>query len=372
MSVAVIVVVDDDPSSRYLMQTLLKAAGHEVLTAEDGVEALEVARYNAPDLIITDILMPRMDGYQLCREWRADPTLSTLPFVFYTANYAEDDDEKFALSLGADRFLRKPMKPSELIEEIEVLLHESRGTVPAQRPVKEDETRVLKEYNARLVHKLEDQLTELHEINDVLTDMVNGTVRAIAKLTEARDPYTSGHQERVAAIAVAIAARLGHDAKFREGIRIAGLLHDIGKMYVPAEFLTKPRRLTEAEFAIIRMHPQVAHDVLTGIRFPWPVAEFVVQHHERLDGSGYPAGLKGDAITLGGRILAVADVIEAMSSHRPYKTAVGVAAALDEIEGGAGTLYDPDVAAAAIALFEEDKFEIPPASAEPAFASYSK
>ena len=343
--------------------------GYTVSVADDGVEALLAARQTPPDLVITDVLMPRMDGYQLCREWRADPTLKGIPFVMYTANYGDADDEKFALDLGVDLFLRKPIEPVALATEIGALLtrHEAGDLVP-RAPVTKDETRVLRQYNERLVHKLEQQLTELADANDRLVQMLSGTVRAIAKLTEARDPYTSGHQERVAAIGAEIARKLGTDRDYCEGIRIAGLVHDIGKIYVPAEILAKPRRLTEAELGIVRMHPQVAYDVLTGILFPWPVADYVVQHHERLDGSGYPRGLKGTAIRRGSRILAVADVVEAIASHRPYRTAVGIDVALDEIDSKSGTLYDPEVAEACLELFETDGYVIPAASADPVIA----
>jgi len=366
MPAAHVLVVDDDPSSAHLLRSTLTSASYQVTVADDGVEALISARQDTPDLVVTDVLMPRMDGYQLCREWRDDPALKTIPFVMYTANYGDPDDEAFALNLGVDLFLRKPIEPAEFLREVGALLtrYEAGDLVP-RAPVIKDETRVLRQYNERLVHKLEQQLSELADANDRLVQMLSGTVRAIAKLTEARDPYTSGHQERVAAIACELACKLGGDRDFCEGIRIAGLVHDIGKIYVPAEILAKPRRLTEAELGIVRMHPQVAYEVLTGILFPWPVAEYVVQHHERLDGSGYPRGLKGHEILRGSQILAVADVVEAIASHRPYRTAVGIDVALDEIDGNAGTLYDPDVAAACLELFETDGYVIPPASQDP-------
>ncbi len=358
-----IIVADDDPSSRYLLQSMLSSAGFTVTPVEDGAEALDAARREPPDLVISDILMPQMDGYQLCREWRADPMLAPIPFIYYTANYTEPDDERFALSLGADRFLLKPMDPADLLGVVQELLRQEReGTHVTRAPQIEDEARVLKEYNARLVSKLEHQLIEVQDANESLMAMVNGTVRAIAKLAEARDPYTSGHQERVAALAAAIAEQLGETEDACEGIRIAGLVHDIGKIYVPAEILTKPRRLTAVEFAIIKMHPEVAHDVLSGIEFPWPVADYVVQHHERMDGSGYPGGLSGDDILPGARILAVADVVEAMSSHRPYKVAAGLDAALDEVAANSGVLYDAEVSAACLSLFREQGYEIPAAT----------
>ncbi|MDZ4064773.1 MAG: response regulator [Coriobacteriia bacterium] len=391
-----VIVADDDEASRYMMTAMLRAAGHEPLPAEDGVEALRLARQEPPDLIVSDILMPGMDGYQLCREWRADAALAQVPFVFYTANYTDADDERFATNLGADRFLIKPMDPRQLLSELERLLQLAEaGTMEPHAP-EADESEILREYNTRLVHKLEQQIEELrtsnrslaqtqsnlsrlvetapvgiitlnatgnvlmwnpaaekmfgwsseellgqtcpfieqpsgaecirllnassapisgHEteflakdgrlvevsvsaapfpgeggdgilaiITDVtlqhetkhdleatigrLSNMMEGTVSAIAKIVEARDPYTSGHQERVAALAEAIAHEMGLPEDAVEGIRVAGLIHDIGKVYVPAEILSKPRQLTDVEFSIVKMHPEVAYDVLGGYRVP--------------------------------------------------------------------------------------------------------
>jgi putative nucleotidyltransferase with HDIG domain len=298
--------------------------------------------------------MPHMDGYQLCREWRADSRLAFVPVVFHSANYTSPEDEEFALRLGVDRFLTKPMDPIDILREVDRLLtlaQEGTYRAPTQDPSSEET--VLKEYNARLVSKLEQQVSDARRANDQLQEMMIGTVRALAKLTEARDPYTSGHQERVADIAVHIAEVLGYDAHAREGIRIAGLMHDIGKISVPAEILTKPSALTDLEYAIIKMHPQVGWDVLSGVGFPWPVATYVVQHHERLNGSGYPAGFVADEIEHGSRILAVADVVDAMSFHRPYRTAHGLDAALSEIERNSGALYDEECARACVGLYRE-------------------
>jgi len=361
-----VLVADDDASSRYLLESILSSAGYEVTSAPDGEVALGTAREEPPDLLITDILMPNMDGYALCREWRADRTLAEIPLVYYTANYTHPDDERFAVSLGADRFLLKPMDPDALLKEINTLLELNQaGELPQRTAGIGNETEVLKEYNARLVSKLERQLTELQTVNESLKALVDGTIQAIAKLVEARDPYTSGHQERVADLGAMIAAEMGLDADFQRGIRMAGLLHDIGKIYVPAEILTKPRLLTDVEFNIIKLHPEVAYGVLFPISFPWPIAEYVYQHHERLDGSGYPLGLAGDQIVMGGRILGVADVVEAMSSHRPYKAAIGLEPALAEIEANAGTLFDQDVAQACLRLFRARYYEIPPATSTP-------
>ena len=185
------------------------------------------------------------------------------------------------------------------------------------------------------------------------------TLAVITTLSEMRDPYTAGHERRVAEIAVAIGAELGFDASRQEGLRVAGHLHDIGKMTIPAEILSKPGKLSAIEFQLIQGHAQAGHDVLKGVEFPWPVAEVALQHHERIDGSGYPQRLKGEAILLEARIMAVADVVEAMSSHRPYRVGRGIEAALQEIERGRGSVYDTDVADACLKLFREKGYAIP-------------
>ena len=166
-------------------------------------------------------------------------------------------------------------------------------------------------------------------------------------------------QERVAELAVAIAKEMGLPERRLTGIRIAGLLHDMGKISIPAEILTKPTQLSEIELALVKTHPQVAYEVLREIDFPWPVAEIIYQHHERWDGSGYPRGLKDDEILLEARILAVADVVEAMSSHRPYRPAYSIEEALEELTRNKGKLYDPEVVAACVRVFKEKKFIFP-------------
>jgi PAS domain S-box-containing protein len=185
---------------------------------------------------------------------------------------------------------------------------------------------------------------------------LEAAVRAIATAAELRDPYTAGHQRRVSELAGAIAAELGIDAELVSGIRIAASIHDIGKLIVPAEILSKPGVLTKNEFALIKQHAQAGHDIVVGIDFPFPAADMILQHHERLDGSGYPQGLSGEEITIGARIIAVADVIEAMRGHRPYRPSLGIDAALQEITNSRGTLYDPSAVDACILLFREKRF----------------
>lgn len=187
---------------------------------------------------------------------------------------------------------------------------------------------------------------------DELRRTFEQTVLALAITSEKRDPYTAGHQTRVARLACAIAGQLGLDSDTLEAIRVSGTLHDIGKIYIPAEILSKPGRLNDLEMNLMRTHPSVGLDILSQISFPWPVAEIVHQHHERMDGTGYPNGLPGRDILLEARIIAVADVVEAMSSHRPYRPSLGLAPALEEITRGRGTSYDTQVVDACITLFE--------------------
>ncbi len=184
---------------------------------------------------------------------------------------------------------------------------------------------------------------ELSNTMAKLRQSMKQAILAMARIVEVRDPYTAGHQERVACLARAIAQTLGLPEDEVSGIYYASLVHDIGKISIPGEILSKPGRLSSAEFALIRLHPQAGYDIVRSIDFPWPVNDIVLQHHERLDGSGYPEGLAGDQISYGAVIVAVADVVEAMSSHRPYRPALGVEAALDEIRKNRGRLYDPGV-----------------------------
>jgi putative nucleotidyltransferase with HDIG domain len=187
---------------------------------------------------------------------------------------------------------------------------------------------------------------------DNLNKIFSTTVNAMALAIEARDPYTAGHQRRVADLASNIASELKLSQKMIDGIRIAGLIHDIGKISIPAEILTKPGKLTTIEFNLIKSHPQSGYDILNPIEFPWPVAEIVHQHHEKLDGSGYPSGLTEKVILTEAKIITIADVVEAMASHRPYRASLGIDKALEEIRINSGKLYDRDVAEACFQIFK--------------------
>lgn len=196
----------------------------------------------------------------------------------------------------------------------------------------------------------------LKESRDRLHQALQGTIQAMALTIEIRDPYTAGHQRRVSKLACAIAEELDLAEEQIEGLRVAGDIHDIGKIYVPAEILSKPGQITAIEYGIIKTHPQVGYDILKTIKFPWPVAQIVLQHHERLDGSGYPLGLSGDQILKEAKILIVADTVEAMSSHRPYRPAQGIDKALAEITQNKGIQYDAEIVEACVRLFREKNF----------------
>ncbi len=201
-------------------------------------------------------------------------------------------------------------------------------------------------------------ITERYEADAAREDLLHAAIGAIAATIDARDPYTAGHQRRVAAIAIAIATELGVDDYQREGIGLAATIHDIGKIGVPAEILTRPGRLRPEERALLNIHPRAGYDIIAGIDFPWPIAEMVLQHHERLDGSGYPEGLHGDEILMGARIIAVADTVEAMAADRPYRSARGLEAAVAEIQAGRGIRYDENVVDACVHLSEQGRLPL--------------
>jgi putative nucleotidyltransferase with HDIG domain len=188
--------------------------------------------------------------------------------------------------------------------------------------------------------------------------MLSQTVSSLATALEMKDPYTAGHQKKLVILATAIAKEMGFSDDQIEGISVAGNLHDIGKINVPSEILSKPGKLSELECMIVKTHSLTGYEIIKEIEFPWPVAEIVLQHHERIDGSGYPRGLAGDEILIEAKILAVADVIDAMASHRPYRPSLGVDAALEEISQNKGILYDPEVVDACLKLFTEKGFKL--------------
>jgi putative two-component system response regulator len=367
-----VLIVEDNEDSRNLLMKQLRAHGREVIAATNGIEAIEHALKHIPDIIVSDIMMPVMDGFQLCRQCKQNERLRRIPFVFYTATYLSSEDEKFALSLGIHAFIRKPTDTGDLVKILDDILEKSDSTnfhAPEIAPT--DQALYLTEYNKILVAKLgqkvqelEQEITERKKAEDEIKEgakklitAMEAIIESISATVEVRDPYTAGHQRRVADLAFAIATELELPEATTRGLKLASMVHDIGKMYVPAEILSKPGKLNEIEYSMIQVHPQAGYDILKHIDFPWPIAHIVLQHHERQNGSGYPHGLSGEKIILEARILAVSDVVEAMSSHRPYRPSRGIDAALEEIAKNKGILFDNAVADACIRLFKEKDFK---------------
>jgi putative nucleotidyltransferase with HDIG domain len=264
-----------------------------------------------------------------------------------------------ALRLGAWDYLTKP------IPDLGILEHAVAKAVERANLSKERERyrEHLEEEIAKRTEELEKELAQRKSAEEraqesvvKLKRMLDEIVQALAGVVQIKDPYTSGHQRRVVQLATLIGQEMGLSPPRVDAIRVSGLLHDIGKIYVPAEILSKPGQLSDPERKIIQSHCQVGFDLLRGISFEWPVAQIVLQHHEQLDGSGYPQGLKGGEILIEARVLRVADVVEALSSHRPYRPAFGVEFALAEIASLGGTSFDPEVVEACLTLFREKTF----------------
>jgi len=359
---ATILVVDDRAEHRRLMRRVLERDGHRVFDTTDGAEALALARVESLDLVLSDVLMPGMDGFTLCRRLQADPKLRHVPFIFVTGTFGDEKYRAFARELGASRILNKPFDTQSLRNVVNEVLDDSRSDATMRFASLDDSA-----FHARHVEavnlKLAEKVGELEAANERLRDseahaqaLLGSVVETITKMVEYRDPYTTGHERRVGDLATAMGRVLGLDGRELDGLRIGGYLHDVGKIALPTEILAKPGRLTAVEFSLIKAHSQIGHDILAGIDFPWQVAQMALQHHERLDGSGYPRGLRGEGILREARILAVADTVEAMTSHRPYRPAVGLAMALDEIERGRGRLYDADAVDTCLQLFREEHF----------------
>lgn len=334
-----ILAVDDTPASLKLLSDLLRNEGYDVRSAINGELALRSATLSPPELVLLDIRMPEMDGFEVCRCLKAHPSTAQVPVIFVSA--LTDTDEKLhGFELGAVDFVTKPFQREELLARVRVHLEVDRLRNHLEEAVQE-RTRKLQESQEYQRKTLVDFITTL-----------GATV-------ELRDPYTAGHQRRVADLAGAIARGLEWPQEQIEGLYLASVVHDFGKIRVPTEILCKPGRLKELEFRLVQEHSKTGYDILQSIVFPWPIAQTVYQHHERLDGSGYPQGLHGPDILPEAKVLAVADVVEAMMSHRPYRASLGPEAALQEIEAHRGVLYEPAVVDVCVRLFREQGYLLP-------------
>jgi len=325
-----ILVVDDEETLRYLIREGVERSGYGCSVASDGLEALKILEEKGVDVVISDIMMPGMDGIELAKRIKEEYDADVILITGFIEEYSYDS----VIEIGVSDFLEKPIGMHELMLRLRRVLRERA--------------------NIRERNRAEEELRDsLKKLRTAMESIVGALVLAIEK----KDPYTSGHQKRVATFAGAIAKEMGLPQDQIDGVRMAAMIHDIGKNAIPGQILSKPAKLGKLEMEMIKEHPQLGYDILKGIEFPWPVAQMVLQHHERIDGSGYPQGLLGDAIYLGAKILGVADVVEAMASHRPYRASLGLDKAMEEISKNSGILYDPDVVDAGLKLIREKGFE---------------
>lgn len=311
-------ILEDSPDDRFLLQRAMARAGIDITetwvdSRDKFVAALESGR---PDVIVADCNLPDIDGsgaLEIAGRMRPGA-----PVVLVTGGLSDEKAAELMRS-GAHDYVLK-----DRLARLGPAVLAAVERAGAQARQLEDAARLKGAFFA--------------------------TIQAITRTVEKRDPYTAGHQERVARISMAVAREMGLEAHRIEGIGLGAHIHDVGKIYVPSEILSRPGRLTAAEFTLIQAHPEIGHDIVKDVDFPWPVARMILEHHERLDGSGYPHGLKGDAILLESRVISVADVYEAMTSHRPYRPALAIEVALDHLRDHRGTHFDPDAVDALMAL----------------------
>ncbi|MGE5514756.1 MAG: HD domain-containing phosphohydrolase [Bacteroidota bacterium] len=318
-----VLMVEDNPGDARLVQLLLaEVGGFDLTWKQDMHEAAHWLSENQPDAVLLDLSLPDSQGVATIDAMRrVAPDVAVVVFT----GLNDEAVGMAAVKRGCQDYLVKGQGDGQLIGRTLTYAVERKAIEHERQHAAERMKRVLLQ-----------------------------TVKAVSLTLEMRDPYTAGHQRRVAQLATAIGERLGFDADRLEGLHTGALIHDLGKINVPSDFLSRPGKLSAAAFGVIKSHPDVGAEIVAGIDFPWPVGQMIRQHHERLNGSGYPDGLEGEAIILEARILAVADVVEAISSHRPYRPSLGLDAALKEIQDKAGSHYDPTVVQACIAIIHDN------------------
>ena len=333
-----ILIVDDNSDLRKTLSDILKAKGYRAIDAATGKAALGKAREEMPAVALIDLKLEDMSGIEVLRMLK-ERSPGTECIVL--TGYASQESAIEAVNLGAYSYVEKPYNAGILLEIIRMAIEKRKANEQLRLEIIE---------RKKVENELQDTLKELRQA-------LRGATQAMALTVETRDPYTAGHQRRVADLARATAKEMGFPRDKITGIRMAGALHDIGKIAIPSEILSKPGRLNGTEFELIKNHPKVGYDILKSIKFPWPVAQIVLQHHERMDGSGYPQALSGEDILSEARILGVADVVEAMASHRPYRAALGIDKALEEISINRGKLYDVEVVNGCLKVFKDKGFK---------------
>ncbi|MFA5182078.1 MAG: HD domain-containing phosphohydrolase [Syntrophales bacterium] len=354
-----ILVVDDEPLVLDIIKRLLKDGHYEIFTAASGPEGLSLMGVFPIQIVISDYRMPEMNGVEflreVCRLWP-----DTIRIVL--SGYADSQAVIAAINEGQIyKFMAKPWNNEELKITIVNAVDRYRLAQENMR-LTEDlkwKNEALQKFNKILEETVAERTYELKKSMEKTERAFEATIRVISSIIEARDPYTAGHQQRTSCLASSIGRELGLSDEMMGGLHMAATIHDIGKISVPAEILCKPALLTDTERSLIRVHVQAGGDILKDIVFPWSIAKIILQHHERMDGSGYPLGLSGPDILTEARILAVADVVEAMASYRPYRAALGIESALNEIRTYRNVRYDATVVDACLRLFEEKNYCLP-------------
>jgi putative two-component system response regulator len=302
-----VLLVEDDALLLDVMRNILEMEGYQVIVAADGLAAYQAFLHVQPDIVVSDIMMPNLDGYGLLEKVRQLPQGATVPFLFLSAR-TERADVSRARELGADDYLFKPFDATELIRAVRARL---------------DRRRILELFDTRAAHLQ--------------------TVIMLANAIEARDPYTAGHIERVRRLAVGLAFALNWSMEEIAVLEFGAILHDIGKLVVPSKVLRKTGPLDEEEWKLMRRHPEEGARMLEGVDHLRPAMPYVLYHHEWWNGSGYPFGLKGEAIPPQGRLLAIVDAFDAMTTNRPYHASMTAAEALHELERMSGIYFDPEM-----------------------------
>ena len=310
-----VLVVDDSPHNRELLGAHLEAAGYVVMTAADGCQALQLVRREPPDLVLLDVMMPELGGYEVCAALKGDDATRLIPVILLTALNALEDRLR-GLQAGADEFLSKPFNKLELLTRIRALAR---------------------------VKRLNDQLESAENV-----------LVALAKAIEAKDPYTEGHVERVSWLAYALGAKLGMPRRELDALSKAGILHDVGKIGVRESILLKPGPLTPDEKREVEMHSVLGEQICQPLRSAANLLSAIRHHHERVDGLGYPDGLSGEQIPVAARILAIADSYDAMTTDRPYRRAMPPEEALLLLREGAGRQWDAEIVETFVGLMQDE------------------
>lgn len=340
---AKILLVDDERSIRNTLTVFLEKENHVVESASNVEDALDILAKKAFDLIISDVIMSGKSGLDLLKDVR-DTGLDT-PVIIMTGEPTVET-AVLGIQYQASDYLSKPVERHEFIRVIKRVLN-----------IKQllDEKKQLMIENEHYQKNLEDLVVQR---TDALVKASAGVVSLLAKVIEYRDPYTAGHQRRVGNLAAEIAESMGLSTKQVEDVRIIGYVHDVGKIVVPSEILSKPGRISDVEMALIKEHAQAGYEMIIEAGLPMDYALAVGQHHERFNGTGYPNRLKNEDVLLEAKILIVADVVEAMISHRPYRPARTLEMAIQEIEQNKGTLYDPEVVDACLRLLKQNAYTV--------------